>query len=64
MRVELWSRSSGDDEALLKMGLWSQSSGDDEAQMTMEPWSRSSGDGEALVAVFARHWGGSMILEV
>ena len=57
-KVELWSRSSGDDEALLKMELWPQTSGGDEALVKMELWSRSSGDDEALVAGFARQGGG------
>ena len=47
--MELWSRSSGDDEALVKMELWSQRSGDDKALVTMELWSQRSGDDEALV---------------
>ena len=33
MKVELWSRNSGDDKALVKTELWSRSSGDDEAQV-------------------------------
>ena len=42
MKVELWSRSSGDDEAQVTMEFWWQSSGDDETQVTMELWSRCS----------------------
>ena len=69
-KVELWSRSSGDDEAQVTMELWWQSSGDDEAQVTMELWWQSSGDDEAKVTM--ELWsrcsrgsaGGSMILEV
>ena len=40
--MDLWLRSLGDDETLVKMKLWSQSSGDD----------------KALVAGFARQFGG------
>ena len=31
MKADFWSRSSGDDKALVKMELWSRSSGGDEA---------------------------------
>ena len=54
MKVELWLRSSGDDEALVKMKLQAQSSGDDGAlvkggtPVKVEHWSRSSGDDETL----------------
>ena len=50
--------------ALMKVELWSRSTGGDEALVEMELWSRSSGDDKALVAGFARQWGVSMILEV
>ena len=53
MNVELWSRGSGDSEALVKMELWWQSSGYDEAQVTMELWSRCSrgSGGDSMILV-------------
>lgn len=53
--VDLWSRSLGDDEDLMKGGTlakvepWSQSTGDDEALVKMKLWSQTSGDDKALV---------------
>ena len=52
--VDLWSRSSGDDEAIGKGGTLAK----------VELRSRSSGDDEALVAGFARPRGCSMIFDV
>ena len=46
--MDLWSRSSGNGEALGKGGTLAK----------MELWSRSSGDDEALIAGFARRWRG------